>query len=112
MWLLRFGVLGDCMASAKSKSDINSACTAPIDRAKCCCRDNADGYSGCHNAKKAPLFYVKHGAKSQCLSRFLGVKRAIGDCLTIERRLICEKHSPVPPFVVACCAWDGFVRFV
>lgn len=56
MWLLRFGVLGDCMASAKSKSDINSACTAPIDRVKCGRRGNADGHSGCDNAKRRRCF--------------------------------------------------------
>ena len=29
--------------------------------------------------------------------------------MPIERHSVCEKHSLVPLFVVACCAWDGFV---
>ena len=79
---LRFGVLGDCMASAKSKFDINNACTAPIDRVKCCRRGNADGHSGCHNAKSAAVLRETWGKKSMFIEVF--------GCKTSKRRLLAD----------------------
>lgn len=104
----RFGALDDWAASTKNKCDINCVCTAPIERSKCCRSGNADRHSGRHNAKGAAVLR-ETWAKSQCLSRILCVKRASGDRLSIERHSVLrEALSPVPPFVVACCARGRF----